>query len=137
MTVSVANWITYAGLRGLTVADDTASEQALVRGQDYITFNYVSRLLPQYDETLSVIESAVYEAAAVELATPNFFSKTYTPDEKKVLTQVGSMKWTTVKNGGRDSSIPVSTKIEMIMFPYIEDRDGPQMRIMSIGGSRP
>lgn len=123
MAVTLAGWIEYAGLRGLVVADSDASEQALVRGTDYILYHYVSHFLPGYDATSPFVDEATYEAAALELATPGFFTTSFTPAQQKVLTKVGSIAWTVT--GGTDSTdawanaTPTSTKIAAMLARYM------------------
>lgn len=122
MTATVAGWITYAAARGDTVADDAASAAALVRATDYITFQYVARFMDGYDVTSDNVDGAIYEAANIELATPGFFSKTFTAGEAKVLTEVKGIKWQVIGDGGKAdaaSMTPVSTKIEAMLRPYI------------------
>ena len=135
MTATVAGWITYAADRGDTVADDAASAAALVRGMDHIAYRYLNRLLPGYDETLAVVEPATYEAAKIELATPGFFAKTFTPDQQKVLTGVGSIKWTPIGGdmGGFEAATPASTLIEAMFDPYVTDRRGPHFAFTALG----
>lgn len=126
MTVSLADWITYAGLRGLTVANETASDQALVRATDYIAYNYVAQFLPGYDVDSPYVDEATYEAAALELTTPGFWTTTFTPAQQKVLTGVDTIRWTVT--GGSDSSdawanaSPTSTKIAAMLSAYMPGR---------------
>lgn len=120
MAATVAGWIAYAAERGDTVADDAASAAALVRAQDYILHNYVTRFASGYDVDSDYVDEATYEAAKLELATPGFFSKTYTPDQQKVLTEVSGIKWTVRGEvSGTDAATPVSTKIEAMLRPYM------------------
>ena len=136
MVATVAGWIAYAADRGTTVADDAASAQALQRATDYIEYHYKNRLLPGVDATLAVFDYATYEAANIELTSSGFFSKTYTPDQRKVLTAVEGIKWTVVDTGttGVQGSMPVSTLIESMMYPYVADRHGPYFKLTSVGG---
>lgn len=123
MAATVAGWITYAGLRGLAVADTFLSEQALVRAQDYVMFHYVAKFLPGFDETSPNVDEAIYEAAALELATPGFWTSTFTPAQQKVLTGVGNIRWAVT--GSTDSAdawanaAPTSTKIAAMLAPYM------------------
>ena len=136
MTATVTGWITYAGARGDTVADDAASASALVRAIDHIAYRYLNRLLPGVDATtLAVVDPATYEAAKLELATPGFFLTTYSPDQQKTLTGVGDIKWTPVAGGkgGFESATPVSTIIAAMFDPYVTDRDGPYFDFATIG----
>ena len=136
MTATVAGWITYASARGDTVADDAASASALVRATDHIKYTYLNRLLPGLDATtLAVVDPATYEAAKLELATPGFFTVTFSPDQQKTLTGVGDIKWTPVAGGkgGFESATPVSTIIAAMFDPYVTDRDGPYFDFATIG----
>lgn len=120
MTATVTGWIAYAGARGTTVVDDTASAAALVRATDYITHHYVSRFASGYDIDSPNVDPAIYEAANLELATPGFFNKTYTPDQQKVLTQVEGIKWTVRGDAsGAEAATPKSTLIEALLGPYM------------------
>lgn len=126
MAVTLAGWITYAGLRGLVVANNAASTQALVRASDYILYNYVAQFLPGYDINSPYVDEATYEAAAFELVTPGFFTKTFTPAQQKVLTGVDSIRWTAIE--GKDSqdawanAAPTSTKIAAMLDKYMPGR---------------
>ena len=135
---TVAEWITYAAARGVTIADDEASLQALVRASDYIKYSYVSLFVSPYDETSPNVEEATYEAAKLELATPNFFSKTFTPSQQKVLTGVDTVKWTVVtpesKNRAAADASPRSTLIDAMLGPYMPLEKGFEPFIRSIGG---
>ncbi|UOA14517.1 hypothetical protein [Sulfitobacter dubius] len=120
MAATVEGWIAYAALRGDTVADDQASAAALVRGQDYIDLHYVNRFGSAVRVDEKIVEKAIYEAAKLELATPGFWSKTYTPNQQKVLTAVGEIKWTVRGDAsGPDAATPVSTKIDSMLRPYM------------------
>lgn len=116
---TVADWIDYAADRGLTVANDAASTQALVRASDYIRTRYVLRFLADYDDTAPKVEEATYIAAAFELETPGFWAATFTPSQVKVLTGVGSIKWTPVTSGKGDADdmLPTSPAIEALLVP--------------------
>lgn len=132
---TLADWRAHAAARGNTAptdADDTVATAALTRASDYIKYQYVSRLTSGYDETLDVVELAAYEAANIELATLGFFSKTYTPAEQTVLTQVGSISFTPVNQstGKAGHSTPRSILIEAMFQPYVTPRDGEE----SLGG---
>jgi len=136
---SLAGWRAYAAARGNnapTAAADAVAEAALVRASDHIRYRYVANLLPGYDETLAVIEPATYEAANLELTTPGFFSKVFTPSQQKVLTQAGSIKWTVVGNASKAGSAqPLSTLIEAMFAPYLVDADAAGFMLMSIGST--
>ena len=136
---SLAGWRTYATERGLSApsdASDTDATAALVRASDHIRYRYVANLLPGYDETLGVVEPATYEAANLELATPGFFTKTYTPADQKVLTEVKGIKWTVVGDAKSSfSAAPVSTLIEAMFDPFIEDEAAPYFAFRSVGAA--
>lgn len=126
MIGTIADWRAYATERGdnsPTAASDSLATAALVRASDYITYTYVARFLPGYDETVPEVEFAAYEAATLELATPGFWSKTYTPSQQKVMTGFAAIKWTPVE--GADSAdayvnaTPTSTKIAAMLAKYL------------------
>ncbi len=116
-----ADWIVYAAARGLVVADEAASEQALQRATDYIRTRYVQRFYASYDATHADVIEATYIAAAFELATPGFWAATYTPSQIKVLTEVKGIKWTaaTPESGmsAADASTPMSPAIDALLSP--------------------
>jgi len=135
MVATVAGWITYAADRGDTVADNAASAAALVRAKDHIAYRYLNRLLPGYDDTLAVVDPGTYEAAKLELATPGLFAGTFTPDQRKVLTGVGSVRWTVVSGGkgGFQDASATSVLIEAMFDPYVTDRRGPHFGFTAVG----
>ncbi|KGM50657.1 hypothetical protein [Pseudooceanicola atlanticus] len=124
MTASVEDWIAYAAARGDAVADDADSAAALVRAQDHYTYALLPRLSAAPPDAIA--DAAVYELAKLELATPGFWSKTFTPDQQKTLTKVGDVQWTVRGDAsGAMGAMPVSTKVEAMLAPY--------MRIVGIG----
>ncbi len=125
MAATVEGWIAYAELRGDTVANDGTSAAALVRGQDYIDFHYVNRFGSAVKVDQETVDKAIYEASKLELATPGCWSKTYTPDQQKVLTAVGEIKWTVRGDAsGPDAATPISTKIDSMLRPYMTKMTG-------------
>lgn len=129
MAATLAGFRAYALARGdnaPTLASDVLALAALVRGSDMIRLRYVANLCG-YDITLvpdgsdlPIIEEAAYIAASLELATPGFFSRTYTSAESKVLTQVGTIHWTVVgKTGGAYAYMPSSSLIDALFAPYL------------------
>jgi hypothetical protein len=143
---SLAGFREYAEARGdnaPTTATDPVATAALVRGSDHVRIRYVANLLPGYDTTLQpagydlpLVEEAAYIAASLELATPGFFAKTFTASEQKVLTGVGSIRWTvTGEASGVYAAMPVSTSIDALFYPYIVDRDADGFMLMSVGRS--
>lgn len=126
MIGTIASFRAYATARGNpapTAATDVLATAALVRASDYITYSYVQQFLSGYDATSPNVEEATYEAAILELATPNFFSSTFTMDQRKVLTEVKGIKWTVVAGPSGISSsqaaTPMSTKIAAMLEPYM------------------
>jgi len=120
ITASVADWIVYAAARGDVIENTAASAQALVRATDHIQFTYVDRFGGGVTPDPDVVNAAVYEAAKLELATPGFWSKTFTPDQQKVLVEVKGIKWETRGDAsGAEGATPVSTKIEAMLRRYM------------------
>lgn len=142
---TIAGWRAYATERGNnapTAASDADATAALVRASDYIRVRYAANLLPSYDPvtftpsgaTMPLTEEAAYIAASLELATPGFFSKTYTEAESKVLTGVGSVKWTVIGKGGTYAYMPTSSLIDALFEPWVLDRDANGFMFLSVGG---
>lgn len=121
---------TYAEDRGGSdLGDDASVSTALVRANDYIEFFYVAHFASFPGE--DVITKAVYEAARIEVNTPNFFNKSYTPSEAKVLTQVEGIKWERVGGvGGAEALMPTSTMIEAMLGQYTARHRGLGMRAL-------
>lgn len=119
---TLEGWIAYAAQRGLTVASEEASSQALVRAQDHIRFVYIENFASEDDAPEAVLEAATYEAAAIELATPRIFSGRYNPSQQKVLTQADTMKWTPI--GNSTDAMPRSTLVEKMLGGYVVDTTG-------------
>lgn len=121
MATTVEEYRTYHADRGNdepTQATTAAATASLLRATDYITYHYLTRITA--DVPVDLVDRAIYEAAALELATPGFWTKTYTPDQQKVLTKVGEIQWTLRESkGGAEAATPVSTKIEGMLRPYI------------------
>ena len=118
MTATTAGWIAYAALAGDVVADDADSAAALVRAGRYIQREFLdSREYAGIPDDIA--EQATYEAAALELATPGFWSRTFTPDQQKSLVAVGDIKWQVMGNAsGAMGATPVSTAIDAMMRRY-------------------
>lgn len=135
MTATLAGWIDYAALRGSVIANNPAAEQALVRGQDYITYHYIAQFLPGYGPDSPFVDEAVYEAAALELATPGFWTTTFTANQQKVLTGVDKIKWTPVMSTDSldawANATPTSTKIAAMLDRYMPGKHNVGLR--SIG----
>jgi hypothetical protein len=145
MIGTLADWRAYASARGdntPTEAEDAVATAALVRASDYIRFRYVANFISGYDETfiapgydIPLVEIGAYIAAGLELATPGLFSKTFTPAEQKVLTGVGSIRWTvTGKAGGiyaasqrslKRCSGPTSSTATVISSCFGQSAQGP------------
>ena len=134
---TLEGWRAYALARGdsaPTDATDADANAALTRASDYIQYRYVANLCPPYDDTLPVVVDATYVAASIELATPGFFSKTYTPSEHKVLTEVKGIKWQVTGDKGTWAAYPTSTIIDAMFKPYVCDLDAAGIGLWSIGG---
>lgn len=76
------------------------------------------------DISVSTIPDAVinssYEAAWIEANNDGALSKTYTPAEQKVLTEVKGIKWTVVGDASEPGSAAIrSTKIEGLLYPIL------------------
>lgn len=126
---TLAGFRAYALARGdnaPTEASDELAGAALVRGSDMVRLRYAANLCG-YDiasipagSDLPIVEEATYIAASLELATPGFFSKTYTGAESKVLTEVKGIKWTVVgKTDGAYAYMPSSSLIDALFAPYL------------------
>jgi len=118
---TVTDWQAYALARGNSMptdANQTDADAALERASDYVRLRYVIRYgLSDTDE--KVIE-ATYIAASLELATPGFWSATFTPSQIKVLTKVDALSWTPVTQSGYEGANamqPVSPLIEALLAP--------------------
>ena len=117
---TLPDWRAYASQRGDDApanATDALAGQALLRAQDYIRINYVGRFTnASCSVDMPEVAEAVYVAASLELATPNFFTKTITVSDVKILTKVDAIEWTPVKtDGGMDAMLPKSSKIEALL----------------------
>lgn len=121
---SVAAWRIYATARGFPApgaATDADAAAALLRASDHIQYFYVAHFLPGYDETSPNVEPATYEAALLELETPGFFNKTYTPDQQKVLTGLKGITWTVIgKADGFVGATPEVGRVAAMLEPYLE-----------------
>lgn len=126
MAATIAGWITYAAEAGDTIANDADSNAALVRGQRYVTRSYVNYFCAPHSADSDGVDDAIYEAAALELATPGFWSKTFTPSQQKALTKVGEIQWTLVDGGksGAAAATPVSTTIDALLRRYMRQYVG-------------
>lgn len=99
-------------------ATDANATAALVRASDYIETVYLNRVSTAVPDAIK--EKATYIAGGQEIDTPGFWSKTYSPDQQKVLTQAGDIRWTPVGSAsGSDAATPRSTMIEGLLRPYM------------------
>lgn len=141
---TLAAFRTYASDRGNsapTDASDADATAALVRASDMIRLRYVPNLLSGYgvDYTPTgsdqpITEEGTYIAAELELATPGFFSKTFTEAEQKVLTGVDTIRWTVTGDAkGTYAAMPSSTAIDALFEPYVSDRDKGGFMLKSVG----
>lgn len=142
---TLAGWRAYALERGdsaPTDASDADATAALVRASDYIRMRYVANLVAAgyaadftpAGHDMSLAEEGTYIAASYELATPGFFSKTYTTAQQKVLTGVKGITWTVVGDSSKYYAyLPTSSLIDALFLPYVFDRDMPNFMLRSIG----
>lgn len=112
----------YATSRGFTAPGlfvDELAGYALQRATDYVEAEYLSRFATGFNEASPGVESAVYEAAMIDVETPGFWQKSWTPGERKVLVEVpGAAKWQIV-GSPTDSGPPRSTRIEALLRRYV------------------
>lgn len=127
---TIAGWQEYVAARG--IANQVITEEslpALVRASDYIKYHYVANFIAAYDETVPEVEMATYEVACIENNDPGFFSKTYTPQDAKVLMQVDSLRWEKPGRAGSDNfdyseAVPISTKADTYLRKYMRLKSG-------------
>lgn len=122
MIGSLQEFRDYAQERGHdapTTATDDQARAALVRASDHIRFAYIRRFAAGHGETSANVAPATYEAALLELATPGFFAKTFTPGEQKVLTEAKGIKWQVLGDGANAGAAPVSTRVEDMLSGYM------------------
>ncbi len=119
---NVEDWKAYALARGNSDPNGSSAPNdvaALVRASDYIRTKYVNYFAAPFEDAPDYVIEATYIAASLELKTPNFFTKTYTPSQQKVLTKVGGIQWTAIGDAtGTDAAAPVSTPIELLLRRY-------------------
>jgi len=120
----VASFVTYASERALTGADASEADlsSALLRAQDHLAFNYLNRVVRPVPE--NVQDAAIYQLMVQEVATPGFYTKTYTQDGRKTLTEVDGIVWKPIANGNQwqnpleDRTVPVNSLVEGMLRPY-------------------
>lgn len=132
MAVTRAEADAYAALRGLSdwTGTDTAKDQALRRGQDYIIGRYNDRWtymepstdgyawvyrLWTNDDPPDAVKYAIFEAGIREILVPFSLSPDFVLGDKKVLTEVKGIKWTPMGSGGAASYRPTITSISMVL----------------------
>ena len=142
---TIVGFRAYALARGNsapTDATDANATAALIRASDYVRARYIANLASPnaYDTIPSGYELALsvegaYIAAAFELTTPGFFSKTYTPAQQKVLTKAGGVSWTVVGDGAKSvyGASPTSTLLDTYFRPFVFDRDKSSFNMLSVG----
>lgn len=142
---SIEGWRAYATARGNSApsgAVDVDATAALTRASDYVRLRYAANLLSGYDaetfapagHSLPLTEEAAYIAASLELETPDFFTTTFTPDQRKVLTGASKIKWTPIGEGSQKyGAMPVSTQIDALFEPYIIDRNASEFMFSVVG----
>ena len=121
MATSIEDFIAYWAARGTTLVDDADTNAALVRGTDYITYNYVNRFRPGCDINSPIVDLAIYEAALIEYEDPGAFSSVFTPNQQNTLIAVDVIKWTAAdvdsSISGVAAATATSTKIEAMLRP--------------------
>ena len=118
MIGTVAGWREHATARGNlapAAASDVDAAAALLRASDYIEATYPDAVK---DPIPNVTERAVYHAADQELQKPNFWARTWTKGESKILTKVGDISWTPVWSGNTETFSPRSSIIEGLLRRY-------------------
>lgn len=143
MEANLTDFRAYAAARGYpapAAASDDDAEAALLRGGDYIRLEYVSRFKSSCDETYVNVVPAIFEAALLELGADGillpstFWGRTYTPGERKVLTEVKGIRWQVLEDktefGGGFG--PVSSIIEALLRACLAQPQ-PQIGIWAIG----
>lgn len=145
---TIADWRAYALARGddaPTNASDPDAEAALTRASDYIRLRYAPNLLRGATSgymppghALPLVEEGAYIAASYELATPKFFTKTFTASDRKVLTAAEGIEWTPVGGQGGDvhSATPTVTAIEALFDPFITGPNDKKVAVVALGGNR-
>lgn len=130
---SVEEWRVYATARGNAApaeASDPVASAALQRASDYVYYHYEKKAFTAIPEEL--LNAAAYEVANVELSSPGFFRKAYTPAEVKVLTEVDGIKWTVIGEvTDAASMMPTLGIVESMLEDYIGRAKG--VGIMAIG----
>lgn len=104
-----------SGATGWPVETQQQAE-AILRAQRYIAARYNGRWTDELTPVPAPVTYAIIEAALIEARTPGFFTRTYTPSEAKVLTEVKGIKWSLV--GGSDMT-PTSTIVDSLLAPYL------------------
>jgi len=84
-----------------------------------------SNLIPQR------VVTASYEAAWIEAQKPGSLSRTYTPGEQKVLTEVKGIKWEVVGDASKEGAMrPISTTIEGMLAPLLVPEAMPAILVV-------
>jgi hypothetical protein len=123
---NIAAWRAYSTARGdgtPASASDVLATAALLRASDYIRTRYVIRFTEGYTDALPEVEEATYIAANRELATPGFWSVTYTPGQTKTLIEVKGIKWETDARAakglyGSAVATPIDVMIDALLGRY-------------------
>ncbi len=124
---TLADWRTYANLRGNTtptITSDPTASAALERASDYIRTRFVRPY--SMDGTDPDVVEATYIIAAYELDTPNLFNQTFGLDDRVVLTKVEGIQWTPLPgSGGSETLLPMVPAVEALLRP--EKQFGPRV----------
>jgi hypothetical protein len=123
--VSVAEADAYASARAWSnwAGADAAKEAAIRRGQDFIAGEYNGLWLEEWenDDAPEAVRFAIIEAARRELATPGILSPDVNLGSAKVLTGVGSIRWTPLKgNASVEDMMTTFTAIRRLLSGLVE-----------------
>jgi hypothetical protein len=121
--VDFRSYATARGDNAPTAATDDVATAALVRASDYIRTRYVLRMELDTPETDGNVIEATYIAARREIATPGFWTTTFSPAQAKTLVEVKGIKWQPIGAkefglSGRDLVAPMDPAIDALLRPY-------------------
>ncbi|MEF2073489.1 DnaT-like ssDNA-binding protein [Consotaella aegiceratis] len=144
----------YAATVGYTIPDGATLAVARQLGSDYVDGLYGDRFpgeptggieqeraWPRTGATIdgstlagdvipSRVVNASYEAAMLQMTTPGILTKTFTPGERKVLTEVKGIKWEVVGSDAGAPPVVVSTTIEGMLAPLLLLRNIPSILVV-------
>lgn len=119
-----ASFVTFATERQLAGATAPTAdiEAALLRAQDHLTYNYLSRVIRPVPDNIQDV--ATYYLMVQEISDPGFYTKTYTEDGRKTLVEVDGIVWKQIPNGNEwknpleNRTVPVNSMVENMLRPY-------------------